>query len=217
MSNVFFISGIDTDAGKSYVTGWLARTLMEQGHSVITQKFIQTGNIGRSEDIELHRAITGTGMLPEDMAGTTAPVIYTYPASPQLAAEIDHRPIDINAIDNATATLLKTYDTVLIEGAGGLAVPLTDDFLTIDYVASRHLPLILVTNGILGSINHTILSLESIKTRGIELHAVVYNTWFDSKDKIIAADTTAFIRRYTSRHFPNAEFLMCPDISCKKS
>ena len=216
MSDIFFISGIDTDAGKSYVTGWLARNIMEQGRSVITQKFIQTGNSGRSEDIELHRAITGSGMLPEDLAGTTAPVIYSYPASPQLAAEIDHRPIDLDAIDKATETLARNYDTVLIEGAGGLAVPLTDDFLTIDYITSRNLPLILVTNGILGSINHTVLSLEAIKSRGIKLHSVVYNTWFDSSDNIIAADTKGFIQRYIARHFPDSRFMVCPDISFKK-
>lgn len=216
MSETFFISGIDTDAGKSYVTGWLARTLMAQGKSVITQKFIQTGNVGRSEDIELHRAIMGTGMLPEDTEGITAPVIFSYPASPQLAARIDSRTIDIDAIDGATSTLASRYDVVLIEGAGGLAVPLTDTFFTMDYVASRQLPLILVSNGILGSINHTVLSMEAVKARGIHLHSVIYNTWFDSKDSVIASDTTNFIQRYTKRNFPDAKFLTCPALSCKK-
>ena len=217
MSEILFISGIDTDAGKSYVTGWLARTFMEQGKSVITQKFIQTGNVGRSEDIELHRAIMGTGMLPEDAAGITAPVIYSYPASPQLAAAIDKRPIDLDAIDSATATLASKYDVVLIEGAGGLAVPITDTFMTMDYVASRQLPIVLVTNGILGSINHTVLSMEAVKARGIRLHSVVYNTWFDSNDSVIAADTTGFVQRYTERNFPDAEFIICPALSYKKS
>lgn len=59
-------------------------------------------------------------------------------------------------------------------------VPLTDDFLTIDYPATRNLPVVLVTNGILGSINHTILSLEAIKARGLKLRSVIYNTYFDS-------------------------------------
>lgn len=59
MSKSIFISGIDTDAGKSYVTGWLAKTLAESGKKVATMKFIQTGNTGRSEDIEVHRRIMG--------------------------------------------------------------------------------------------------------------------------------------------------------------
>lgn len=211
MSQAYFISGIDTDAGKSYVTGYLAARLMKEGKSVVTQKFIQTGNTGFSEDIELHRRLMGIDPLPEDKDFTTSPVIFSYPASAQLAARIDNREIDLNLIDNATEKLLKAYDIVLIEGAGGLMVPITDEFFTIDYVATRGLPLLLVTNGVLGSINHTILSLEAIKARGIELAGVLYNEHFDS-DSVIAADTCDFIRRYTAAHFPSARFATVPSI-----
>ncbi|MCM1077609.1 MAG: dethiobiotin synthase [Bacteroides sp.] len=205
MSQAYFISGIDTDAGKSYVTGYLAARLMKEGKRVVTQKFIQTGNVGFSEDIDLHRRIMGIDPLPEDKDHTTAPVIFSYPASAQLAARIDGREIDLSVIDRATETLCERYDIVLIEGAGGLMVPITDDFFTIDYVSSRKLPLILVTNGVLGSINHTILSLEAIKARGIRLAAVIYNEHFDS-DRIIGADTRDFIRRYVATHFPDTPF-----------
>ncbi len=211
MSKAYFISGIDTDAGKTYVTGYIARYLREQGQKVITQKFIQTGCRDFSEDIEVHRRIMGTGPLPEDIDHTTAPVIFNYPASAQLAARLDGREIDLSLIDRATERLLSLYDTVLIEGAGGLAVPITDDFLTIDYIATRHLPVILVTNGILGSISHTVLSLEAIATRGIPLAAVVYNTHFDT-DAVIAEDTRGFIARYVERHFPDARFGIVPSL-----
>lgn len=211
MSQAYFISGIDTDAGKSYVTGYLAARMMKDGQKVITQKFIQTGNTGFSEDIDLHRKLMGTGMLPEDLDHTTAPVIFSYPASAQLAARLDGREIDLDAIDSATARLKELYDIVLIEGAGGLMVPVTDDFFTIDYVSSRRLPLMLVTNGALGSINHTILSLEAIKARGIELVALLYNEHFDS-DRVIAEDTKGFLRRYLSRHFPAARFATVPSL-----
>lgn len=211
MSQAYFISGIDTDAGKTYVTAYIARCLMQRGQRVITQKFIQTGCTEFSEDIEVHRRLMGTGMLPEDLDHTTAPVIFTYPASAQLAARIDGREIDLQAIDSATGRLLSLYDTVLIEGAGGLAVPITDDFLTIDYIASRRLPLILVTNGILGSISHTVLSLQAVAAHGIPLAAVVYNTHFDT-DAVIAADTRGFIERYVARHFPEAVFATAPSL-----
>lgn len=211
MSKAYFISGIDTDAGKTYVTGHIARHLMNEGKRVITQKFIQTGNTGMSEDIEVHRRIMGTGMLPEDLDHTTAPVIFSYPASAQLAARIDGREIDLGVIDRATERLLSLYDVVLVEGAGGLAVPITDTFMAIDYVESRHLPLILVTNGVLGSINHTVLSLEAVRARGIELAAVIYNEHFDT-DTVIAADTRGFIERYVKRNFPNALFATVPSI-----
>lgn len=211
MSKAYFISGIDTDAGKTYVTGHIARHLMKEGKRVITQKFIQTGNTGMSEDIEVHRRIMGTGMLPEDLDHTTAPVIFSYPASAQLAARIDGREIDLEVIDRATERLLSLYDVVLVEGAGGLAVPITDTFMAIDYVESRRLPLILVTNGVLGSINHTVLSLEAVRARGIELATVIYNEHFDS-DAVIATDTRGFIERYVKRNFPDALFATVPSI-----
>lgn len=211
MSKAYFISGIDTDAGKSYATGLMAVSMMKEGQKVITQKFIQTGNREWSEDIEIHRRIMGTGMLPEDLDHTTAPVIFTYPASAQLAARIDGKEIDLGVIDRATERLLERYDTVLVEGAGGLMVPITDTFLAIDYVATRKLPLILVTNGRLGSINHTLLSLEAVKARDIELDTLVYNTHFDN-DPVIAADTLGFITRHLSRHFPTTRIITIPTV-----
>ena len=207
MSDVIFISGIDTDAGKTYATAWLAKRFMEQGKSVITQKFIQTGNDGYSEDIQKHRELMGTGMLPEDKDFTTAPIIFTYPASAQLAARIDGREIDLNLVRHSTAVLASRYDVVLIEGAGGLMVPVTDDYFTIDYVTEERLPMALVTNGALGSINHTILSLEAIRNRGIALKYLLYNTYFDN-DETIADDTRGFLRRYLAKHFPGSEMLI---------
>lgn len=211
MAEIIFISGIDTDAGKSYATGFLAREMMRGGKRVATQKFIQTGCDSYSEDIDLHRRIMGLGQLPEDLDHTTAPIVLSYPASAQLAARIDDREIDLSLIDRSTERLSGRSDVVLIEGAGGLMVPITDDFLTIDYVATRHLPVALVTNGRLGSINHTLLSLEAIKQRGIRLHSVIYNKYFDN-DPVIAADTYGFIKRYLTREFPDTQLIDLPVI-----
>lgn len=201
-----FVTGIGTDVGKSYATAWLAKRLAAKGESVVTQKFIQTGNVGRSEDIELHRRLMGTGMLPEDLDFTTAPIIYSYPASPDLAARIDGRPLDLTLADRSTAILASRYDNVLIEGAGGLMVPLEGDYLTIDYIASRQLPVVLVTNGKLGSVSDTLLALWALKSRGLNLHSVVYNPHFD-KDKTIAEDTRRYLRAYLETHFPEALWL----------
>ena len=83
--------GIDTNVGKDYATGYLAKTWNEQGVRTILRSLFRPGNVGMSEDIELHRKIMGTGLLPEDESGLTMPEIFTYPCSPHLAAEIDHR------------------------------------------------------------------------------------------------------------------------------
>ena len=201
-----FITGIDTDAGKSFATGWLARLIMSRNKSVITQKFVQTGNQEYSEDIEVHRRIMGIPMTKEDVEHITAPVIFTYPASPDLAAKLYGKEIDFEAISNATKTLDSRYDHVLIEGAGGLMVPLKGDYLTIDYIREHKLPVVLVTNGRLGSINHTLLSLKAIADENIELFAVLYNTYFD-KDKIICEDTKQYIRNWLSSRFPQSLYL----------
>lgn len=209
-NNIYFVSGIDTDAGKSYCTAWLAKELANEGHRVITQKFIQTGNVGHSEDIDLHRRIMGTGYLPEDREGLTMPEIYSYPCSPHLAARIDGRPIDFDKIERATLELASRYDRVLVEGAGGLMVPLTEDFLTIDYVAQKRYPIVFVTSGKLGSINHTLLSFEAIQRRGITLDTVLYNLYPPVKDTTIQEDTQAYIQRYLEKYFPGTHFLTVP-------
>lgn len=210
---VFFVSGIDTDAGKSYATGYLARMWNEQGWRTITQKFVQTGNVGRSEDIELHRRIMGCGMLQEDREMLTMPEIFTFPASPLLASKIDGRPVDLGKIERATEVLASRYDRVLLEGAGGLMVPLTQDLLTIDYVAQRGLPLVFVTSGKLGSINHTLLSLEAVKRRGIVLHSVWYNSYPPQADSTLQDDTFDYLRHYLAREFPDASFERFPILS----
>lgn len=207
-----FVTGIDTDAGKSFATGYLARTLADSGKRVTTMKFIQTGNHDYSEDIDIHRRIMGIPLQPEDLNHTTAPVIFSYPCSPQLAAAIDGLDIDFNKIDHSADSLDTTFDITLIEGAGGLMVPLTDDFWTIDYISTRRLPVALVTNGQLGSISHTLLALETLLTRKIPLHYILYNTYFDS-DKTIVADTRDFLKRYLHKHFSEAQWIDIPPIS----
>lgn len=209
LPDIMFITGIGTDVGKSYATGWLARELAKCGRNVITQKFIQTGNKEYSEDIEIHRQVMGIGMQPRDLDHTTAPLILSYPASPDLAAKIDGINVDFEIAARSTDTLHKEYDTVLIEGAGGVMVPLKGNYLTIDYVADHNLPAVVVTNGQLGSINHTLLTLQVLKERNIKVAAVVYNPYFD-KDQIICTDTKEYIQKYLATELPGCLFLTMP-------
>lgn len=201
-----FITGIDTDAGKSYATGWLANHINHEGGNVMTMKFIQTGNSDFSEDIDVHRQLMGIEPNSYDLDHTTAPEIFSYPCSPDLAARIDGRNIDFTRIDAAADRLASEFSTVLIEGAGGLMVPLDGNYLTIDYLADRKLPVVLVTNGKLGSISHTLLALDAIKNHAIELCAVIYNPHFDY-DKIISDDTRKYIRQWLERNFKDTLYL----------
>ena len=205
MKEIIFVSGIGTNVGKSYATGWLANKLNSEKKNAITLKMIQTGNDGYSEDIDIHRKIMGLPLLDEDKDFTTAPIIMTYPASPHLAAKIDHCTIDLSKIDSSTEKLFEKYDTILMEGAGGLMVPITETYTTIDYIREHNLPLALVTNGQLGSISHTLLALEAIKTRQIKY--VVYNPYFD-EDKIIAEETQKYLGEFLKKNFPETEYLI---------
>ena len=209
--NVYFVSGIDTNIGKSYATGYLARKWNEAGIRTITQKLVQTGNEDVSEDIALHRRLMGTGWLREDDERLTMPEIFSYPCSPHLA-EIDRRPIDFDKIERATQMLSGRYDAVLLEGAGGLMVPLTRDLLTIDYIARHHYPLVFVTSGRLGSINHLLLSLEAADRRGIRLHTLVYNLFPEEDDALIRQDTEEYIRHLLKEKYPEARLEVVPYI-----
>lgn len=211
MSNLIFISGIGTNVGKSYATGWLAKQLISEGKTVITQKMIQTGNIDFSEDIEIHRKIMAIEYCQDDLNHITAPIIFSYPASPHLASKIDKKEINLDDLRNATDQLVAKYDVVLLEGAGGLMVPIKNNYLTIDYIASNDYPIALVTNGTLGSINHTLLSLEIIEKRGLKVEYVIYNTFFD-EDKIICDDTIDYLKKYVAEHHNDAKFLIMPSL-----
>lgn len=202
------MTGIGTDVGKTYATGWLASRLAADGRNVITQKLIQTGCREYADDILTHRRIMGIPMQPRDTDHTTAPLILSYPASPHLAARIDGRDIDFGIAARATETLLGEYDTVLIEGAGGLMAPLTEEYLTIDYVADRRLPAIVVTNGALGSINHTILTVDALAARGIEVEAVIYNPYFDSADTTVSSESREYIGRWLARCYPATQYII---------
>ena len=154
MKGVYFVSGIDTDIGKTVATGVLAKQLLQQGKSVITQK-----------------------------------------------------PVDLDKIRTATQELAAQYEIVLVEGAGGLMVPLTENLLTIDYIQEQAYPVILVTSGRLGSINHTLLSFAVLKQYGIRLHSLVFNHIHDSSDECVAQDSLNYLQCRLKDSFPEAEWL----------
>ncbi|WP_296190824.1 MULTISPECIES: dethiobiotin synthase [unclassified Psychrobacter] len=219
--SVLFISGIDTDIGKTYATGMIAKALMQQGVNVITQKLVQTGvtvnsasgKMNIADDIVIHRQLMGVSLQPYDLDFTTCPYRYEKPASPHLSAALANDVLDPKVITKSTQQLQQSCDAVLLEGAGGLLVPITERLLTLDYIAEQGYPVILVTSGRLGSINHTLLSLEAIKARSLTLHSVIYNHIHDSAaqtDDEIANSTIDYLKNYLARHYPDTYWLQMP-------
>ena len=191
---VYFVSGIDTGIGKTVAVGMMCRELQRAGRSWISVKMVQTGCDGFSEDLDAHRAIAGVGRFPEDDEGLTAPQIFRFPSSPLLAAKLEGRTVDLGRIAASVEECARRRDVVLVEGAGGLCVPLTEDTLTADFVARQGWPLILVASGRLGAINHTLLALEAAKARKIRLAGVVMND-YPKADPRLFADAVEAVRR----------------------
>ncbi len=202
----YFISGIDTDCGKTYITGKLAYLLKQKGVKIITTKLIQTGCKGVSEDILEHRRIMKSEILVEDKNGLTCPFVFKEPASPHLAAKIENKIIDLNVVKKTNEQLLQKYKIVLTEGAGGLMVPIIDSYKIIDYINDNNLPLILISSSKLGSINHTLMSLEICKLYNINLHSVIYNL-LPNSNKTIAKDSYLVFQNYINENFTGVNLI----------
>ncbi len=199
MGKVTCISGIDTDIGKTVATGLMAKALLAQGDSVITQKVVQTGCSGIAEDILRHRELMGVGLFPEDRSGVTCPHVFAKACSPHLAAELEGKSIDIQEIEKSTNILTSHFDHVLLEGAGGLLVPITHEMTFLDYLEKQGYPLIRVSSPRLGSINHTLAALELAQGRGIEVKGIVYNCFFPG-DPEIKRDSRSIFARYLGKY-----------------
>ncbi|MDR1762292.1 MAG: dethiobiotin synthase [Bacteroidales bacterium] len=211
MARAFFISGIDTDCGKTFITGHIAKNLHKKGYSVITQKLVQTGCERVSEDIVAHRNIMEIPLQHADINGTTCPYNFPFPASPHFAAQLAQTPINTSIITQSSDTLLQHYEIVLIETAGGLCVPLSNTLLCCDYIAQQGHEVILITSSKLGSINHCLLSLNLCKQLNIPLYAVVYNI-VPNSNKAIALNTMEFLQTYIRCKFPTTHFVTSEDI-----
>ncbi|MDD4820673.1 MAG: dethiobiotin synthase [Flavobacteriales bacterium] len=207
----YFITGIDTDAGKTWVTGAFAKYLHSIGKKVITQKIAQTGCVNSSEDIERHRMMMGVNSFPEDEQGLTCPYIFSVPCSPHLAAEIDGGHIEVKKIEDARKELERRYDYVLSEGVGGLCVPMDRQTLLIDWLATQDMDTILVTTAKLGSINHTLMSLELLRTRGINVTALVYNFYPITREEI-EKDNIRVFKDYLAKYYPKCLFITLGDM-----
>ena len=190
----------------------MARSLLSRGVDVVTVKLVQTGCDAVADDLVRHRELSGGARCYEDELGLTSPQIFKFPASPELAARLEGRKVDLRRILMCIQACAAHHAVVLVEAAGGLAVPLTDDLLTIDFAARQKWPMILVTSGRLGSINHTLLSLEAAKRRRMKIAGVVYN-WSPDADPVIDADTPHAIRTFMTRLGVDAPIVRVPELT----
>jgi dethiobiotin synthetase len=173
-----FITGTDTGVGKTIAAATLARLLREKGVNVGVMKPVTSGcreESGRlvSEDAEL--LAWGAGLAGVD--ADVAPYLLRQPIAPAEAASRDGVRIDFRIIGNAFSRLASRYDFVIVEGAGGLMVPLFGGFLIADLVKHLSLPLLVVARPNLGTVNQTLLTCFAAKQLGISVRGVVINNY----------------------------------------
>ena len=209
-NRVIALCGIDTDVGKSVVTGLLAAFLAGQGKKVITQKPVQTGCTGRPGDILLHRRLMDVAWNDYDECGLTCSYCLPFAGSPHLAAQIAGCRVEIAEISRASEILAAEHDFLLIEGAGGLLVPLDGEMLQLDYFQDCGYPILLVTSPRLGSINHTLLSLEAIRRRGVRLLGLVYNLHGNNPVEIVR-DSRQVMERALRDYGFSCPIVLLPD------
>ncbi|HJH11273.1 MAG TPA: dethiobiotin synthase [Metalysinibacillus jejuensis] len=174
----FWIVGTDTDVGKTFVTTTMLRQVQALGYDAVPYKPVQTGEIERDGrktyyDTAMYQQYSLQPLDETKMNGYA----YKVPASPHYAAQLESKVIDEQVILSQLASLQQQHDVVICEGAGGLFVPLKTDstYCLIDLIKATKLPVILVAKTGLGTINHTLLSVEALHHRGIVIKGIVYN------------------------------------------
>lgn len=193
-----FVAGTDTGVGKSMITGLLGRYLLENGYRVVTQKWIQTGSAGNLRDIDTHLKLMAKrrsdfcGYLP-----SMAPYFFKLASSPHLAAGAEKKRIKISKIRRCLKNLSGGFDRVIIEGSGGLLVPLDKKLFLVDAIKKMRLPVLLVTANRLGAINSTLLSIEALKSRGIKTAGVVFNNILKNENGLILEDNPVTVKAFS--------------------
>lgn len=171
-ANGIFITGTDTGVGKTVITAALAWSLKQAGRRVSALKPVQTGTeLPGLSDIEFVERVLGTHHALDDVC----PYRFPKPLAPIVASKLSGQAIDIARIREAYYKLQSAYDTVIVEGAGGLLVPILENYLMSDLANDLGLPVLLVTRPDLGTLNHTLLTVESARARGLHIAGIVIN------------------------------------------
>lgn len=181
MATGIFVTGTGTEVGKTVVAAAIARTLAREGKRVAVFKPAVTGlDEGSEADHELLRRASGSGQSDEEIA----PYRYGPPASPHLAAALAGEEIDPERLRRAAEAAAEGADAIVCEGVGGLLVPLSPGYLVRDLAADLGYPLVVVAGPGLGTINHTLLTVEAARAGGLEIAAVVLNPWPEEPTEI---------------------------------
>jgi dethiobiotin synthetase len=193
----YYITGTDTEAGKTVVTGLLSRYLAEKGVRVVTQKWIQTGADEGGDDLLRHIELMGKKKEDfEEYSGDMIPYTFRRPVSPHLAARTEKRSIETENIIESYKRLSCSFDAVLVESSGGLLVPYDERSLMIDIARKLSIPAVIVSANRLGAINHTLMTIECLRNRDMNIAGVIFNNVSPKKnDRLLKEDNIDIIEK----------------------
>src|SRR4030042_2382765 len=200
MAKGFFITGTDTGVGKTVIAGALILVIRHLGFRVCGMKLIETGclksesrvnsSVAKEFRVKDKLLIPADGMFLKEIADSDdsldliTPVRFENPLAPFPASEIEGIPVDIEKIKEAYAELSRKYDAVVVEGIGGLLVPLRRDYFVLDLARDFGLPVIIVSRPGLGTINHTMLTVNYAIKEGLNVAGIIINYNYPPKDTV---------------------------------
>jgi dethiobiotin synthetase len=170
----FFITGTDTGVGKTYITKLLVESLRAEGKYAVGFKPISCGD---RDDAAILAAVSGN--LPLDEVN---PLHFSSGVAPHVAALLENKTIHPAEIIASYQTISEKYDPVIVEGAGGWEVPITENYFVSDLAKDLNLPVILVAANRLGAINHILLTLAAIEAKGLKCAGIILNQLEDEMD-----------------------------------
>ena len=194
-----FVTGTDTGVGKTVVAAALLAVIRRSGIDAVPMKPVQTGGV-RSGDgwiaPDIRFCLAAAGLAPSgDEERLMAPYCFEPECSPHLAAANAEAPISLDRMRDDFAALKKSHDLVVVEGAGGVLVPLSDRLTMLDLMTGLRLPVILVARPGLGTINHTLLSLRELMRAGLRAAGIVIDESRPTEWGMVEEDNLETIER----------------------
>ncbi|HUW18076.1 MAG TPA: dethiobiotin synthase [Sedimentisphaerales bacterium] len=184
-----FVTGTDTGVGKTVIAGAIARILTDRGLKVGVFKPIATGCNRHWEGRVSYDAEFLANCANSNLSlSTITPVGYLTPAAPIVSAAHEGRPMDFESIANAYRQICESSDIVIVEGIGGVRVPLTAEFDLLDLAAEFDLPVVIVARATLGTINHTLMTIDCLRSARLKIAGVVING-YDATEAGVAEET----------------------------
>ena len=195
-----FITATDTEVGKTVITGAIGAALAARGLQVGVMKPIASGGVadrnGKLVSEDATFLMQAARILEKDR-DLVNPLCLAPALTPAVAATLSGTTVHIPAILQSYEALTKKYNPVIVEGVGGITAPLWEEYLVADFMVALALPAIIVTRPNMGTINHTLLTVEYAWQRGIQVAGIIINGWNEEEVGVLERSNADYIARLT--------------------